>query len=114
MEYRIEIKTKDKIREEVLKEKRVKALSDDLSDVGIMEIDKAIDLAIQKTAQQESQRFLELLERIKNVTKKYSQQIKRHRCRRDTGNWCLDCEIANAKGQGIYEAIEEIKKEIGK
>ncbi len=37
--------------------------------------------------------------------KSLMNEVKAHRCMEKRGNWCLDCEIANAKAQGIQFAL---------
>jgi len=52
---------------------------------------------------------MEILKKLDKECIKYMNKIKRHRCRAKTGNWCLDCEIANATGTGILIAKKIIE-----
>ena len=35
-------------------------------------------------------------------------EVKKHRCRAKTGNWCLDCEIANAKATELLDLVNTL------
>jgi len=50
--------------------------------------------------------------KIKKKIKFEIDDISSHRCMAKTGNWCMDCEIANAKALGMNEVLEDAKKAI--
>jgi hypothetical protein len=37
-------------------------------------------------------------------------EVGKHRCRLQTGNWCLDCEIKHAKAQGIQFVLSMMEE----
>ena len=55
---------------------------------------------------------MNLNDKIRKKIKMEMDDIKSHRCKAKTGNWCMDCEIANAKATGLHEALSDVQESL--
>ena len=74
---------------------------------------KAIDIAIKQAKKEERVKVVKTILEAQEQAKQFMRELSKHRCMTKTGNWCLDCEILNAKGMGILIVTDALLVNLG-